>query len=58
LEKPGQKNISMGAHFARSLWVRSYDPDVLLTGLEGAGKTTILYKLKLGEVIPVIPPTG
>jgi signal recognition particle GTPase len=48
----------MGAHFARSLGLQNYDPDVLITGLEGAGKTTILYKLKLGEVIPVIPPNG
>ena len=28
------------------------------TGLDAAGKTTILYKLKLGEVITTIPSIG
>ena len=31
---------------------------VLMVGLDGAGKTTILYKLKLGEVITTIPTIG
>lgn len=31
---------------------------VLMVGLDGAGKTTILYKLKLGEVIATIPTIG
>lgn len=30
----------------------------LLSGLDGAGKTTILYKLKLGETIQSIPTIG
>ena len=29
-----------------------------LFGLEGVGKTTFLYKLKLGEVITTIPTIG
>ena len=31
---------------------------ILMVGLDAAGKTTILYKLKLGEVIPNIPSIG
>lgn len=29
-----------------------------MVGLDGAGKTTILYKLKLGEVVSTIPTIG
>jgi len=31
---------------------------LLILGLDGAGKTTILYKLKLGEVVTTIPTIG
>eukprot|EP01084_Bolivina_argentea_P073018 132533_1 len=31
---------------------------VLMLGLDAAGKTTILYKLKLGEVVTTIPTIG
>ncbi|XP_066554955.1 uncharacterized protein LOC136745720 [Amia ocellicauda] len=31
---------------------------VLLLGLDAAGKTTLLYKLKLGEVVSTIPTVG
>ena len=31
---------------------------VIMCGLDNAGKTTILYKLKLGEVITTIPTIG
>ena len=30
----------------------------MYTGLDAAGKTTILYKLKLGEVVTTIPTIG
>ena len=30
----------------------------LLTGLDAAGKTTVLYKLQLGEVLTTIPTIG
>lgn len=30
----------------------------VLVGLDAAGKTTILYKLKLGEVVTTIPTIG
>ena len=29
-----------------------------MVGLDGAGKTTILYKLKLGEIVSTIPTVG
>ncbi|XP_065362735.1 uncharacterized protein LOC135956246 [Calliphora vicina] len=31
---------------------------IVMLGLDGAGKTTILFKLKLGEVISTIPTIG
>nr|QXF29034.1 Arf1c [Gefionella okellyi] len=31
---------------------------VLLIGLDAAGKTTLLYKLKLGEVVSTVPTIG
>ena len=31
---------------------------LLILGLDAAGKTTILYKLKLNEVVPSIPTIG
>lgn len=31
---------------------------ILMIGLDGAGKTTILYKLKFGEVVTTIPTIG
>lgn len=31
---------------------------VLQVGLDAAGKTTILYKLKLGEIVTTIPTIG
>ena len=31
---------------------------ILMLGLDAAGKTTILYKLKLGEVVSSVPTIG
>ncbi|XP_061054326.1 ADP-ribosylation factor 4-like [Eubalaena glacialis] len=31
---------------------------ILMVGLDAAGKMTILYKLKLGEIVTTIPTTG
>ena len=31
---------------------------ILMLGLDAAGKTTILYKLKLGEIVTTIPTIG
>lgn len=42
--------------FARLLSKR--EMRVLMVGLDAAGKTTILYKLKLGEIVTTIPTIG
>ena len=34
------------------------DMRILMLGLDAAGKTTILYKLKLGEVVSSVPTIG
>ena len=31
---------------------------ILILGLDGAGKTTILYRLQAGEVVTTIPTIG
>jgi GTPase SAR1 family protein len=31
---------------------------ILMVGLDAAGKTTILYKLKLGEIVTTVPTLG
>jgi small GTP-binding protein len=41
-----------------SLFARLQNRRILLLGLDAAGKTTILYKLRLGEVITSIPTIG
>jgi len=50
----------MGGMFSR-IFDRMYgkkDCRILMVGLDAAGKTTILYKLKLGEVVTTIPTIG
>lgn len=37
---------------------RNKDIKILMCGLDAAGKTTALYKLKLGEVVTTIPTIG
>ncbi|KAH7100438.1 putative ADP-ribosylation factor, arf [Auriculariales sp. MPI-PUGE-AT-0066] len=37
---------------------RQPDMRILVFGLDAAGKTTILYKLKLGEIVETIPTMG
>merc|ERR1719197_1183962 len=50
---------TMGAGFAslRNLFTRR-EARVLIMGLDAAGKTTILYRWKLGEVVTTIPTIG
>merc|ERR1719284_2318406 len=38
--------------------VSNQESRILMVGLDAAGKTTILYKLKLGEVVTTIPTIG
>ena len=47
----------MGSFFS-SLFNFKTHKSILMLGLDGAGKTTILYKLKLGEVRTTIPTIG
>jgi GTPase SAR1 family protein len=42
----------------RLLRCTRYDPPLDKVGLDAAGKTTILYKLKLGEIVTTIPTIG
>ena len=48
---------SFGKLFARLLGGKK-DMRILMVGLDAAGKTTILYKLKLGEIVTTIPTIG
>ena len=43
--------------FFRRLFCKQ-DMRILMGGLDAAGKTTILYKLKLGEIVTTIPTIG
>jgi len=43
--------------YLRSL-VGSREMRILILGLDGAGKTTILYRLQVGEVVTTIPTIG
>ncbi|CAM9517217.1 unnamed protein product [Chrysoparadoxa australica] len=57
---PLTAGASMGITFSR-LWDRMFgkkEMRILMVGLDAAGKTTILYKLKLGEVVTTIPTIG
>ena len=50
----------MGSFFARAIekMVGKQSMRILMIGLDAAGKTTILYKLKLNEVISTVPTIG
>ena len=45
-------------HQAFQSLLRKRECRILMVGLDAAGKTTILYKLKLGEVVTTIPTIG
>merc|ERR1712188_235269 len=50
----------MGLAFSRlfSKLIGKQEVRILMVGLDAAGKTTILYKLKLGEIVTTIPTIG
>ena len=51
--------LCAGAELAvSSLYSLSLSPSRANTGLDAAGKTNFLYKLKLGEVVTTIPTIG
>ncbi|KZW03909.1 ARF/SAR superfamily [Exidia glandulosa HHB12029] len=39
-------------------WSKDKETRILMLGLDSAGKTTILYKLQIGEVVATIPTIG
>jgi len=49
-------------NFLSAMWSKlfrsSKEYRILILGLDGAGKTTILYKLQCGEVVTTIPTIG
>ncbi|XP_046365106.1 ADP-ribosylation factor 1-like [Haliotis rufescens] len=48
----------MGQYFCKLGWFKKKDVRLLMHGLDAAGKTTIMYMLKLGEVVSTIPTIG
>ena len=50
----------MGLLFSETFkkWFINRETRVLMLGLDSAGKTTVLYKLKLGEHVTTIPTIG
>jgi GTPase SAR1 family protein len=60
LEPSSPLSAAMGLTFSK-FWDRMFgktEMRILMVGLDAAGKTTILYKLKLGEVVTTIPTIG
>merc|ERR1712205_239480 len=55
-----QPPAAMGLTFTKlmSRLFSKQEMRILMVGLDAAGKTTILYKLKLGEVVTTIPTIG
>jgi GTPase SAR1 family protein len=54
------QNYPMGLSISSllsQLWGKK-EMRILMVGLDAAGKTTILYKLKLGEIVTTIPTIG
>jgi ADP-ribosylation factor protein 1 len=50
----------MGGFFSKAFQrlIGKKECRILMVGLDAAGKTTILYKLKLGEIVTTIPTIG
>merc|ERR1712071_152726 len=54
-------NLPRMGNLFTNIWKRmvgTREMRILMVGLDAAGKTTILYKLKLGEVVNTIPTIG
>ena len=54
------QEVRMGGIFAKAFagLFGKKEMRILMVGLDAAGKTTILYKLKLGEIVTTIPTIG
>ena len=50
----------MGSAFAKfySVFKNAQEARICMIGLDGAGKTTVLYKLRLNDVVTTIPTIG
>jgi GTPase SAR1 family protein len=50
----------MGIFLSRAfdIWIRMREAKLLMLGLDAAGKTTILYKLKFGDTVTTTPTIG
>ena len=46
------------SNFWKSFWETGKETRFLILGLDGAGKTTILYQLQTGEVVTTVPTVG
>lgn len=55
-----EAEANMGLAISRlfRLFYSKKEMRILMVGLDAAGKTTILYKLKLGEIVTTIPTIG
>lgn len=55
-----KKQKNMGVTFSKvfAKLFSKKEMRILMVGLDAAGKTTILYKLKLGEIVTTIPTIG
>jgi len=60
IKRAFSKHITMGSVFAKLFknLIGKKEMRILMVGLDAAGKTTILYKLKLGEIVTTIPTIG
>jgi hypothetical protein len=59
-DNSSHQSAIMGLTFSKlfdKLWGKK-EMRILMVGLDAAGKTTILYKLKLGEIVTTIPTIG
>ncbi|KAJ2191499.1 Arf GTPase arl1, partial [Coemansia sp. RSA 530] len=59
-EQPGLRRI-MGHYFSKlfnQLVFGDKEVRILILGLDGAGKTTILYRMQIGDVVSTIPTIG
>ena len=54
------ERFTMGKTLSKALGVflGTKEYRILMVGLDAAGKTTILYNLKLGEIVTTIPTIG
>lgn len=58
---PRTYSRTMGNYFSSMfdrLWGANRELRILILGLDGAGKTTILYRLQIGEVVTTKPTIG